>query len=194
MAEVLAQAAPARGPAPDDRHQRRRPRRARHRRPDRGGGELAPLARRDDRGARRASCPPHWSHGNPIDVLGDAGPDRYARRWRSRPGTRTPTACWSILTPQAMTDPTQTAERLQGPTPGSRASRCWPAGWAAPTSRPARRSCRRPASRPSPSPTPPPAPSTHMWRYSHNSGPSTRRRAGRGCADGRAPTAPRPGR
>jgi acetyltransferase len=25
-----------------------------------------------------ATLPPHWSHGNPIDVLGDAGADRYA--------------------------------------------------------------------------------------------------------------------
>src|SRR6202035_3665024 len=23
--------------------------------------------------------PPHWSHGNPIDILGDAGPERYAK-------------------------------------------------------------------------------------------------------------------
>ena len=23
--------------------------------------------------------PPHWSHNNPIDILGDAGPDRYAK-------------------------------------------------------------------------------------------------------------------
>src|SRR5262245_37630661 len=26
-----------------------------------------------------ALLPPHWSHGNPIDVLGDADPERYAR-------------------------------------------------------------------------------------------------------------------
>ena len=30
-------------------------------------------------GARTRSCPPHWSHDNPIDILGDADPDRYAK-------------------------------------------------------------------------------------------------------------------
>ena len=38
-----------------------------------------------------------------------------------------------ILTPQAMTDPTQTAEAAAGPRHRSRTSRCSPAGWAVPT-------------------------------------------------------------
>src|SRR5690349_4488085 len=42
------------------------------------GGQLAPLAPETRRGLDEA-LPPHWSHGNPIDVLGDAGPERYAR-------------------------------------------------------------------------------------------------------------------
>ena len=44
-----------------------------------------------------------------------------------------------ILTPQAMTDPTATAEH-SGSTPRSAASRSWQAGWAARPSRPASRS------------------------------------------------------
>ena len=126
-----------------------------------GGGELAAAGGRDARRRSNAFLPA---------ALEPRQPDRRPGRRRPRPlrqgargrrrRTRTATACWSILTPQAMTDPTQTAEQLQAATPGSRASRSWPAGWAGPTSRPARRSSTRPASRPSPTPTPPPAPST----------------------------------
>jgi len=40
------------------------------------GGELADLS--DETMARLdAALPPTWSHANPVDVIGDAGPDRY---------------------------------------------------------------------------------------------------------------------
>ncbi len=75
------------------------------------GGELATLgpeslARLDE------SLPPSWSHGNPIDVLGDAGPDRYDRAFEV--ATRDPDSdgLLAILTPQGMTDPLATAEAL----------------------------------------------------------------------------------
>ncbi|HUN89994.1 MAG TPA: CoA-binding protein, partial [Terriglobales bacterium] len=42
------------------------------------GGKLAQLAP-ESMAALDAICPPHWSHGNPVDILGDAGPDRYAK-------------------------------------------------------------------------------------------------------------------
>jgi acetyltransferase len=54
--------------------------------------------------------PPHWSHNNPVDVLGDAGPDRLAEAVRMVLGDTNVDAVLAILTPQAMTDPTKTAE------------------------------------------------------------------------------------
>ena len=75
------------------------------------GGELAELgeaslADLDEK------LPAPWSHGNPVDVLGDAGPDRYGEAMRvvlADPGVD---AALAILTPQAMTDPTATAEAV----------------------------------------------------------------------------------
>ncbi len=56
--------------------------------------------------------PPVWSHNNPIDVIGDAGPDLYAKTLE--PAGRDPNSdgLLVILTPQAMTDATATAEKL----------------------------------------------------------------------------------
>ena len=42
-----------------------------------GGGQLAAVS--DETMAKlNEILPAAWSHGNPIDILGDAGPDRYA--------------------------------------------------------------------------------------------------------------------
>ncbi|MBF2021742.1 MAG: bifunctional acetate--CoA ligase family protein/GNAT family N-acetyltransferase [Hydrococcus sp. C42_A2020_068] len=76
------------------------------------GGELAELS--ETTIAQLNEClPPHWSHGNPIDILGDANPERYAKAVEialKDPGSD---GLLVILTPQAMTDPTQTAEQLK---------------------------------------------------------------------------------
>ena len=57
------------------------------------GGQLAPLSSETLR-QLNAALPPFWSHANPIDLLGDATPERYRLRRRSlRPGrqcTRSP--------------------------------------------------------------------------------------------------------
>ena len=56
--------------------------------------------------------PSFWSHGNPIDVLGDATPERFATATEivlSDPGVD---AVLVILTPQAMTHPTETAKAV----------------------------------------------------------------------------------
>ncbi len=50
-----------------------------------------------------------WSHGNPIDVLGDAPPDRFAKAVEIVLKDKNTDAVLVILTPQAMTDPTATA-------------------------------------------------------------------------------------
>jgi acetyltransferase len=42
------------------------------------GGELATLSE-DSQQALNSFLPLHWSHANPIDILGDADPERYAR-------------------------------------------------------------------------------------------------------------------
>ena len=78
-----------------------------------GGGELAALAPETIAALNRI-LPAHWSHGNPIDVLGDAGPDRYAQALEVAVKDPNTDGLLVVLTPQAMTDPTQTAERLKG--------------------------------------------------------------------------------
>lgn len=56
--------------------------------------------------------PPHWSHGNPIDILGDADPERYTKTLEIAANDPNSDGLLVILTPQAMTDPTKTAECL----------------------------------------------------------------------------------
>jgi acetyltransferase len=56
--------------------------------------------------------PTHWSHSNPIDILGDAGPERYAQVLDIVIQDPNTDGLLVILTPQAMTDPTQTAKEL----------------------------------------------------------------------------------
>ena len=54
--------------------------------------------------ALNAVLPAHWSHGNPVDILGDATPERYSEAVRI--GLADPAVDMMIvlLTPQAMTD------------------------------------------------------------------------------------------
>ncbi|OGG56342.1 MAG: acetyl CoA synthetase subunit alpha [Candidatus Handelsmanbacteria bacterium RIFCSPLOWO2_12_FULL_64_10] len=76
------------------------------------GGELA----RPSEGtveALNGLLPPHWSHNNPIDILGDADPERYAKALEIAAQDPNSDGLLVVLTPQDMTDPTQTAERLK---------------------------------------------------------------------------------
>jgi len=59
-----------------------------------------------------ALLPACWSHGNPIDVLGDAPPDRFAKTVEIVLKDKAVDAVLVILTPQAMTDPTATAQAV----------------------------------------------------------------------------------
>jgi acetyltransferase len=75
------------------------------------GGQLAPLGA-DTLAALSAFLPPFWSHANPIDLLGDATPERYRKAVEvcaRDPGVQ---GLLVLLTPQAMTDPTETARQL----------------------------------------------------------------------------------
>lgn len=76
------------------------------------GGELADLSA-EAIASLNQLLPPHWSHGNPIDVLGDAEPDRYIKALEVVAADPSSDGMLVILTPQAMTEPTLTAERLK---------------------------------------------------------------------------------
>ncbi|MEQ9484329.1 bifunctional acetate--CoA ligase family protein/GNAT family N-acetyltransferase [Coleofasciculus sp. F4-SAH-05] len=76
------------------------------------GGALAELSE-DTVTALNEILPPHWSHGNPIDILGDADPDRYTKALDIAVEDPNSDGLLVILTPQAMTDPTQIAEQLK---------------------------------------------------------------------------------
>ena len=56
--------------------------------------------------------PPQWSHNNPVDILGDASPERYAQSLEVAALDENSDGLLVVLTPQAMTDPTATAEAL----------------------------------------------------------------------------------
>jgi acetyltransferase len=76
------------------------------------GGELAELAP-ETVAALNGLLPAEWSHNNPIDILGDADPKRYASALEIAAHDPNSDGLLVILTPQAMTDPTQTAEQLK---------------------------------------------------------------------------------
>ena len=76
------------------------------------GGELAELAPETTQ-ALNSFLPVHWSRGNPIDILGDAGPERYAKALEAAAKDPNSDGLLVVLTPQAMTDPTNTAEALK---------------------------------------------------------------------------------
>jgi len=76
------------------------------------GGELAPLSAPSIE-AMSAFLSPHWSHANPIDILGDSGPEEYARALEIAIRDSNSDGLLVILAPQGMTDPLRVAERLR---------------------------------------------------------------------------------
>ncbi|MEB3295716.1 MAG: bifunctional acetate--CoA ligase family protein/GNAT family N-acetyltransferase [Synechococcales bacterium] len=75
------------------------------------GGQLAPLSEQAI-AELNPHLPLHWSHNNPVDLLGDATPDRYYQALNVLAKMPDSDGFLMILTPQAMTDPTETAEQL----------------------------------------------------------------------------------
>ncbi|MFP4227234.1 MAG: bifunctional acetate--CoA ligase family protein/GNAT family N-acetyltransferase [Salinivenus sp.] len=77
-----------------------------------GGGELTPLS---DEAMDQFDeiLPSAWSHGNPVDILGDADPERYAQSLEVAAQDDNSDGLLVVLTPQAMTEPTKTAEHLR---------------------------------------------------------------------------------
>lgn len=76
------------------------------------GGELATLAD-ESIAALNKVLPSHWSHNNPIDILGDADAKRYAEAVKLAVADPESDGLMVILTPQDMTNPTQTAEQMR---------------------------------------------------------------------------------
>ena len=61
-----------------------------------------------------AALPDHWSHGNPVDVIGDTTPERYAAAVEACLGDPEVDGVIAILAPLAATDPTEVAHDLIG--------------------------------------------------------------------------------
>jgi acetyltransferase len=75
------------------------------------GGELAELAPAT-MAQLDAFLPPHWSHQNPIDILGDASAERYAKAVDLAIQEPASDGTLVVLAPQAMTDPASVAQQL----------------------------------------------------------------------------------
>lgn len=75
------------------------------------GGELAPLSRETIE-ELNGHLSPFWSHNNPIDVLGDAGPEQYRKAVEVCVNDPNVDGILIILTPQAMTDSKAIAEAI----------------------------------------------------------------------------------
>jgi acetyltransferase len=75
------------------------------------GGQAAVLSA-DTSDALSQLLPPHWSHANPVDVLGDAPPQRIAKAVQIVGAAPEADGLLAILAPQAIADPAITAELI----------------------------------------------------------------------------------
>jgi acetyltransferase len=75
------------------------------------GGRLAELSDQT-MGKLDEALPPMWSHGNPVDVLGDAGHDRYGVAAKVCLEDPEVDGLLVVLTPQAMTDAAEIAKEM----------------------------------------------------------------------------------
>lgn len=77
----------------------------------RRGGQLAGLSK-DAFKDLNEFLPPAWSRSNPVDILGDAGSERYIQAVEIAAKDPNSDGLLVVLTPQAMTDSTETAAAL----------------------------------------------------------------------------------
>jgi len=77
-----------------------------------GGGELAEVSN-ETMEALNKILPSAWSHNNPLDILGDAEPERYAKSLEIAAKDPSIDGLLVVMTPQGMTNPTQIAEHLK---------------------------------------------------------------------------------
>ena len=76
------------------------------------GGKLAQLSEKTMTELNEF-LPRHWSHGNPVDILGDAPPDRWERAVRCVAADPNNDGLLVVLAPQGMTDPLAVAHKLE---------------------------------------------------------------------------------
>ena len=136
------------------------------------GAEIASLSS-ESLEAFNGLLPPHWSRGNPVDILGDADAARYAEAVEIVSRDPQNDGVLVILTPQAMTECKATAVQLKRFT-GAVTSRSWRVGWADARSPRAKAPSTMRASRRSPFPTPPRAPSPQCGATATTSTRSTK--------------------
>jgi acetyltransferase len=74
--------------------------------------------------------PPFWSRGNPIDILGDASPDRFRKTLEVCFAAREIDGVLVIMAPQALADPIAVAEALASTVKGRKfpVFTCWMGG------------------------------------------------------------------
>lgn len=127
-------------------------------------GELATLSD-TTLAALDALLPSHWSRRNPVDILGDASPERYAEALAIAAKDDNSDGLLVILSPQAMTDPTRTAEALKA----VKSRKPVIASWMGGPSVAAGQAILAHANIPNfPYPDTAARIFTHMWRYSDN--------------------------
>ncbi len=99
---------------------------------DRAADLGLPLARLSDKTMARLdeTMPATWSKANPVDIIGDAGPDRYAIAVKACLDDKNVDGVLVILTPQAMTQPTAVADAVIEVNKGNKKPllACWMGG------------------------------------------------------------------
>ncbi len=129
------------------------------------GGELAELS---PESLRRLDefLPAHWSHNNPIDVLGDADSECYARVLEIASQDANSDGLLVILAPHGMADPLQVAERLK---PYAKSGKPVLASWMGGNTVAAGEAVLNAAGIPTfPYPDMASRAFTYMWRYTYN--------------------------
>ena len=130
------------------------------------GGELARLSPATLE-TLNTLLPPAWSHGNPIDILGDASAERYAKALKAAMADEQSDGLLVIYTPQGMTSPTRAAEALKDLAPQT--PKPILASWMGGASVDAGHSVLDAANIPTfPYPDTAARIFTHMWRYTYN--------------------------
>lgn len=77
------------------------------------GGKIAKLSDKTINELNKCLSP-NWSKGNPVDVIGDAGPEQYEKAVEICAKDKNVDGILVILTPQAMTNPTGVAKKISG--------------------------------------------------------------------------------
>ena len=88
------------------------------------GGALAELSE-ETMSKLDELLPQHWSHNNPVDVLGDAGAEKYREAVKLCNADENVDATLVILTPQEVTDPSAIAEALASVKTQKPVFACW---------------------------------------------------------------------